>query len=60
MPDGAVVLCCMDFGLRHELGNLIYNSYDELVNSKALCEIKACMENDGDVLCRKCSFAKCL
>ncbi len=59
LPDGSLVLCCMDFGLRHELGNLIYNSYDEIMNSKILHEIKSCMENDGDILCRKCSIAKC-
>lgn len=58
LPDGSVVLCCMDFGLRHELGNLIYNSYDEIMDSEILREIKTCMETDGAMLCRRCSFAK--
>lgn len=60
LPDGSLVLCCMDFGLRHELGNLIYNSYYEIVNGKVLEDIKSNMKNGGNVLCRKCSSARCV
>lgn len=58
LPDGTLVLCCMDFGLRHELGNLLHHSYEEIANGKVLQDIRGCMENGGDVLCRKCSVAK--
>lgn len=58
LPDGTLVLCCMDFGLKHELGNLLYNSYNEIVNGKVLRDIKDNMKNGGNVLCRKCSDAR--
>ncbi|MCM1230996.1 MAG: SPASM domain-containing protein [Ruminococcus flavefaciens] len=58
LPDGSLVLCCMDFGLKHEIGNLLYNSYYEIVNGKILEDIKSNMKNGGDVLCRKCSSAR--
>lgn len=58
LPDGSLVLCCMDFGLKHELGNLLNNSYYEIENGKALQEIKNNMQNGSDVLCRKCSVAR--
>lgn len=48
----------MDFGLKHELGNLLNNSYYEIVNGKALQEIRNNMQNGSDVLCRKCSVAR--
>lgn len=58
LPDGSLVLCCMDFGLQHELGNLLYNNYGEIVNSKAMQEIKNNMVNGGNILCRRCSLAR--
>ncbi len=59
LPDGSLALCCMDFGLRHELGNLLYNTYDEIAAGKVMQDIKNNMlENGGEVLCRKCSIAK--
>lgn len=57
LPDGTIVLCCMDFGLQHELGNLLYDSYDDILNGQAMKEIRKNMTDGGDVLCRKCSFA---
>lgn len=56
LPDGEVVLCCMDFGLQHPLGNLITNTYDEIINSKAYKDIISKMNdiNDSSMLCRKC------
>ena len=60
LPDGTLVLCCMDFGLEHEIGNLLYSSYDEIVNGEILQVIKDKMKNGGNILCRKCSVAKCV
>ncbi len=31
LPNGDVVLCCQDFGLRHVLGNLLRDEYSQLV-----------------------------
>jgi hypothetical protein len=46
MPDGRVFLCCMDYGLRHEMGNLSTGSYEDLHRDKQY------------KLCRKCAQAK--
>ena len=34
LPDGTVLLCCMDFGMKHVLGNLLTQSYEEICNGK--------------------------
>lgn len=57
LPDGTVVLCCMDFGLQHELGNLLYDSYDDIMNGREMKDITKNMADGGEVLCRKCSLA---
>jgi len=59
LPDGTLVLCCMDFGLRHELGNLLYNTYDEIRNFPENVKLreKMLVEN-SDIICRHCSIAK--
>jgi hypothetical protein len=45
LPDGTVLLCCMDYGMKHVLGNLLGQSWDEL-------------KRDGPFdLCRRCSRA---
>ncbi len=56
LPDGSVVLCCMDFGLNHILGNLSEQSYEEIMKSDELRYVKRCMNIDmeSSVLCRKC------
>lgn len=42
LPNGDVTLCCMDYGLKHILGNLFKQSYDEIMPTDrmpfALCE----------------------
>ncbi|MDD6827433.1 MAG: SPASM domain-containing protein [Oscillospiraceae bacterium] len=57
LPDGTVVLCCMDFGMKHILGNLLEKDYDDLSSTPAKAELIKRMENGGDVLCRKCIYA---
>jgi radical SAM protein with 4Fe4S-binding SPASM domain len=59
LPDGSVVLCSMDFGLQHVLGNLLNNSYEEIINSEEMQYIKEKMidENDRKILCKKCTEA---
>ena len=59
LPNGEVVLCCMDFGLRHVLGNLQNNTYEEIINSDTRRKILEGMAK-GDVrntLCRNCTEA---
>lgn len=59
LPDGTLLLCCMDYGMKHVLGNLKYTSYEEILNGEILKNIKrGLMGNDEiDILCRNCSFA---
>ena len=49
IPNGDLVLCCMDYGLIHPLGNLFCNSYDKLT-----LPTKVYAGN----LCRRCKFAE--
>ena len=58
LPNGDVVLCCNDYNLRHRLGNLLTQSWEEIVNGPEMQRIKA--ENakaDGETICRKCNGA---
>lgn len=60
LPDGTVTLCCSDFGLRHVLGNLNDNSYEEIIHGDKLNNIRKAMNkcDDDSILCRKCMYAK--
>lgn len=58
LPDGCVVLCCMDFGLKHVLGNLLDSDYEEIINDDAYQMLRQQMggsRKDADILCRKCT-----
>lgn len=58
LPDGTVLLCCMDYGMRHVLGNLNENSANEILNGREACRVMKGMEDDGiDILCRSCGSA---
>jgi hypothetical protein len=59
LPDGTVVLCCMDYGLKHVLGNLTEQTYEEIIQGEEMALIKqGIMGDEGiDILCRRCSFA---
>lgn len=60
LPDGTVVLCCNDFGLRHVLGNLLTDNYEEIMKSKVMRKVKCALRTDNHipVICRKCIYAK--
>lgn len=58
LPDGSVVLCCMDFGMKHVLGNLSGKSYEELLTGEEMQQIKGAMQKEtGEIICRQCSSA---
>jgi hypothetical protein len=58
LPDGTTVLCAMDRGLRHVLGNLMETSYDSLRESETYRRIwRSRHAWDGDELCRSCRWA---
>jgi len=59
LPDGTLLLCNMDYGMKHVLGNLLENTYDEIRRGEEMQKIFAGIKGDPsvDLLCRKCLFA---
>jgi len=59
LPDGKIVLCCMDYGLEHVLGNLNDNTYEEIINGEIMQKIENSMINFNSdyLLCRNCEYA---
>ena len=57
LPDGRVVLCCMDFSLKHIIGNLLEESYQEIMRgTKMRSIIEAGRSNiKQDILCIRCN-----
>jgi len=61
LPNGDVVLCCMDYGLKHILGNLLLTDYESLFSGEAFKRIQQGLDDDSrDVLCRYCDNASTL
>lgn len=55
LPNGDVLLCCMDFGMQHLLGNLISSDYNSLFRGKEFLKIKKGLNDESiDILCRYC------
>jgi radical SAM protein with 4Fe4S-binding SPASM domain len=58
LPDGTVVLCCNDFGMKHVLGNIYKEDYESVRNSKEMKRILRGFDNENiDILCRNCNSA---
>lgn len=62
LPNGDVLLCCMDYGRAHVLGNLFRESYEAIHAGPAAAAIRlqAMTPSAGDLLCRRCHNAVCL
>ena len=61
LPNGDVVLCCMDYSLKHKIGNLLEQEYYEMYASGALSRLIS--ENMNPTfsqksLCKTCDRAK--
>lgn len=56
LPDGTVLMCCMDYGMTGVFGNLFEQSYEDVIGSEAAWKIRNTL-NEGDSICRKCSNA---
>lgn len=54
LPNGDVVLCCMDYKLKHVIGNLLKESYQEIMEGEKLGEIIKMNEADGFDKCSIC------
>lgn len=54
LPNGDVYLCCSDFGLENHLGNLFYNSWEDIKQSRTMQSVYLNNINGRDTICRKC------
>lgn len=59
LPDCTVTLCCMDYGLRHRMSNLLETTYDDLYDSEEMRKVlrSASSFADSYALCRTCLWA---
>jgi len=59
LPNGDVVLCCMDYSLKHKVGNLLTGDYYSLFESPGMGRLRA--ENTklgpANTICKKCNRA---
>jgi len=57
LPNGEVILCCMDYGMRHLIGNLLTGDYAGLFQSPEFQNIQRGMQDPSiDILCRDCDM----
>ena len=58
LPNGTVSLCCQDYSLKHILGNLKYQTFEEILNCEEIKKIELGLKNPKiDILCRNCEFS---
>ena len=62
LPNGDVLLCCMDYGRQHVVGNLLTQTYEAIHAGATLGTIRAqaMTPSAGTLLCRHCHNAVCL
>jgi len=59
LPNGDVALCCMDWSLKHLLGNLFDSDYENLFEGDEFKKVLRGYTDDRiDILCRHCEIAK--
>lgn len=58
-PDGSLVLCCQDYGMKHVLGNLVTQTWSEICEGKEYQKFMNGLKDETtDILCRHCSDAR--
>ncbi len=58
LPNGDVVLCCMDWGLQHKIGNLFHSDYGSLFEGAEFRKVLDGQEDgSSNILCRTCEWA---
>ena len=59
LPDGSLVLCCMDMGMQHVIGNLLQDSYEDIMQGEIIMSIRKQMSTKElkGLLCRTCTNA---
>lgn len=56
LPDGTVIMCCMDYGMTGVFGNLFTQTYEEVLNSPTATSMRATLGR-GESICRHCTNA---
>jgi len=55
IPNGDVIICCMDYGTEHVIGNLLEGSYEGLFDSAEYRRILRGFDDESEeILCRYC------
>lgn len=57
LPNGQVLLCCMDYGIKFPLGNLIFQSFEDISEGSLKAQYRDMMIHDdgvNSILCRTC------
>jgi hypothetical protein len=61
LPNGDVVLCCMDYSLKHIIGNLLRDDYHQILSSSELRNVFNENEKKGFSscsICKSCTVAE--
>lgn len=57
-PNGDVSICCMDFGMKHVLGNLVVSDYESILHSEEFYRVEKGLKDASlNTLCRYCDMA---
>jgi radical SAM protein with 4Fe4S-binding SPASM domain len=57
LPNGDVLMCCMDYGYTGLFGNLFTQTYEEVLNSEAAQAMRRTL-SEGESICRHCANAR--
>ena len=58
LPNGDVLICCMDYRMQHILGNLISSNYTSISKGKEFIKLQKGLDDDSiEILCRYCENA---
>lgn len=57
LPNGDVYLCCMDYGLKHKIGNLFTETWEQLNIGRTQIKAQNLGVEAGETICRKCHGA---
>lgn len=58
LPDGTVVACCMDWGMKYKFGNLLTQTWDSVMQSPLRVTLaQSRLTGKPDTMCRHCAEA---
>jgi radical SAM protein with 4Fe4S-binding SPASM domain len=58
LPNGDIVLCCQDYGMKHNLGNLNLMTFNEIIYGREMNRVmEGFKDESADTLCRYCEKA---